>query len=149
MKKIFLAIFMFVLISCDDDIIPELKDIGLKIIKQPELLLDLKSNFPEYYSDSLIFDEMKESNYLNNLIAEINNFKKIKSNMKTLRLGTFQEYLDHYKKAGYKYDLSPDNIYAFFMLKNDIGIGIGFYFLIKDNKYIIFYIKKDFYEVHN
>jgi len=128
MKKIFLAIFMFVLISCDDDIIPELKDIGLKIIKQPELLLDLKSNFPEYYSDSLIFDEMKESNYLNNLIAEINNFKKIKSN---------------------KYDLSPDNIYAFFMLKNDIGIGIGFYFLIKDNKYIIFYIKKDFYEVHN
>ena len=61
---------MFVLISCDDDIIPELKDIGLKIIKQPELLLDLKSNFPEYYSDSLIFDEMKESNYLNRVSSK-------------------------------------------------------------------------------
>jgi len=138
---------MFILISCDDDIIPELKDIGLKIIEKPELLLDLKNNFPDYYSDSLIFDEMKESNYINNLIYEINKFKNIKSNIKTLRLGTFQEYLDHFKKAGYKYDLSPDNIYAFIMLKDDISIG--FYFLIKDNKYIIFYIKKDFYEVHN
>ena len=147
MKKIFLVIFMFILISCDDDIIPELKDIGLKIIEKPELLLDLKNNFPDYYSDSLIFDEMKESNYINNLIYEINKFKNIKSNIKTLRLGTFQEYLDHFKKAGYKYDLSPDNIYAFIMLKDDISIG--FYFLIKDNKYIIFYIKKDFYEVHN
>ncbi len=146
MKKIMLILFIM-LISCDDDINQELKEIGLKIIEKPELLLDLKSNFPEYYSDSLIYDKMKESNYLNNLIYEINKFKNIKSNIKALRLGTFQEYLDHYKKAGYKYDLSPDNIYAFFMLKNDIGIG--FYFLIKDNKYIIFYIKKDFYEVHN
>ena len=64
MKKIIL-ILLIMLISCDDNINKELKEIGLKILQQPEILLDLKNNFPEYYSDSLILDKMKgKKNYL-------------------------------------------------------------------------------------
>lgn len=143
MKKIIL-ILLIMLISCDDNINKELKEIGLKILQQPEILLDLKNNFPEYYSDSLILDKMKEKYYLKDLINEIKEFNKYDSNVEIFRVITNKGYLDIFKNSGYKYDLNADSTYSFMIAKINDNISVDFMFIIKNNKYYLFYIKKDY-----
>jgi len=132
------------LISCDDNINKELKEIGLKILQQPEILLDLKNNFPEYYSDSLILDKMKDEYFLKDLINEIKEFNKYESNIEIFRVITNKGYLDIFKNSGYKYDLNADSTYNFTFDKISKNICIYFMFIIKNNKYYLFYIKKDY-----
>jgi len=132
------------LISCDDNINKELKEIGLKILQQPEILLDLKNNFPEYYSDSLILDKMKDKYFLKDLINEIKEFNKYETNVEIFRLFTNKGYLDIFKNSGYKYDLNADSTYNFMIAKINNNIAVDFMFVIKNNKYYLFYIKKDY-----
>jgi len=137
MKKLIFIFCLISLISCKEkeEIYKQLHSIGMEIINDPDRILNLKYYYPGHYSDSLIFNSMKDTTNLKRLRDLIkNDFNHIDSKVKTFIAGQHKGSLSRYKDFGYKNELKPENVYCYVFQKGDyclefnvIKINYNFY----------------------
>lgn len=142
-----LIISCSLLISCSSFIYKEMERIGLDIINEPDRLLKLEIYYPEYYIDSILFKDIKDTIYLKGLRNYMKNeFSKKALDIEIYKVYTHRGYLKIYKKAGYKYELHPDSIYCITLCKDNDCIDLRF---IKSNgNYYFFDIGKNILNPH-
>jgi len=139
MKRIFLLLIVL-LNSCSSFIYNEIERIGVEIINEPDRILNLNKYYPEHYSDSIIYNKMKDSSYLLNF----NNYLKTEFNVKNSGISIYKVsvdscYLRMFKKSGYQYNLNPENIYSITICKKNDCIDL---MMIKQNNSLYFFIIK-------
>jgi len=117
-----------------------MEKVGLEIIEEPDRLLNLKYYYPEYYSDSLIYNKMKDTLFLNKLINYLKkDFKNINEKICTYKINMNSIYLKTYKSYGYQGDLNPDKVYCITLCKDNDCLDV---YMIKNNDDLYFFIIK-------
>ena len=69
-----LLIFVFILLSsfsCEDERVTKYKKFIDEIIEKPDLILDIESNYPEIYNDSLVYIRFKKPEDRKDVIKSI------------------------------------------------------------------------------
>ncbi|MFA6571404.1 MAG: hypothetical protein WCT77_09220 [Bacteroidota bacterium] len=139
MKKYIITIVLLIFtISCKDTDKEKLYEIANDIILHPEKVLDLKSNYPDYYNPKYIDKFMQDSIKLHKLYQYIDTlFQKSNHDYKsTFELFEKDKYIGICKNR-MNFDRNEKlNIYQLTIWKNyDIGLQIIF-FDVDDNYYI-------------
>lgn len=144
MKTIIFIFCIISLFSCKEkeEIYKQLHSIGMEIINEPDRVLNLKSYYPEYYNDSIIYAILKDTVYLKTLRDEIKyEFNTIDKSINTFASGTTQSYLDMFTEVGYTYKVKPEDVYNYSFQKDNICVTIQV--IKKDNKFYFFHIKEE------
>ena len=146
MKKIYIFVIAALLSSCitvDNHVgnpPKPIKQFLKRIIENPELVLDLKKNFPEYINDTLYDDSMYNQHNINNFIRVSKKYfddPKYSEYFSCFSALDLPYFLSNYTKDSKVYLFKKENIFSTQLVKG-MGLGIGFTWIRIDSTYYLY-----------
>ena len=144
--KIFMYLVCALLIACTsvNNIVgnppQQIKLFLNRVIENPELVLDLKKNFPEYINDTLYDDSIYNQHNINNFVRVCK--KYFNDPIYSEYFGCFSAledpyFLSNYKKEAKIYNFKKKNILSTQIVKLNKG-SLGFTWIRIDSTYYLY-----------
>lgn len=110
------------------------------ILANPAKLNNIKEYYPELINDTLLYNDMKDSTKINELINGILDFNKLDYNVKYFIQGFYDNNLIYYRTLKQYEKITVQDLTGFgFQKENEL---ISFVFIKDTKKYYLFYITK-------
>ena len=155
MKYFFIIFIIITFISCSSVQICEQDKIFInKVLGNPNLLFDIKENFPEYYNDSLILNRCLDSNIVIRFIKNINKFNSISKSYDIYKFdsGFHKSMMNDLNRDRRCFNLITTKNLTCYQLYKDRKNAVYFYFIrTEQNKkcLLYFYVYEDYHGEYN